>query len=201
MPPARPTLGTLDDDPDVPPLAAVERDLCHAAGAAPHPLGHRLVLHFRQPARGRPHANPDAHCRQTPPLEVPPTAPGVFYESDCQGRTPRPLIAGPFFPEQSAPIHDWARPTGAAGVEDEVVPLSAIDKVLPGVVSGIVSADRSDQVAPNTRRFKLLARGLERLRELAVTRRAFPSGESRASRLQSAECRLQSVECRVQIGA
>jgi hypothetical protein len=39
-----------------------------------------------------------------------------FYESDCQGHTPPSLIAERLFPEQSAPIPDWARPIGTAGV-------------------------------------------------------------------------------------
>ena len=42
-----------------------------------------------------------------------------FYESDCQGRSSASLIAERPCPEQSAPIAEWVRLAGAAGVWEQ----------------------------------------------------------------------------------
>jgi hypothetical protein len=65
-----------------------------------------------------------------------------FYESDCQGHTPPSLIAECVFPEQSAPIPDWARPIGVAGVWAQSASASFSSRELP-IRPGRMQARRS----------------------------------------------------------
>src|ERR1043166_406973 len=62
--------------------------------------------------------------------------PDSFYESDCQGETSSPLIAGRSPPEQSAPSAERTRPWGAAGVAAQSSSSASVSSLLLPINAG-----------------------------------------------------------------